>query len=108
MTDDARTEVQRESLLGKLKSWAADNGVTHVAIRQLMSLLNEEIPNIKLPIDGRTLMETDRTTKKQLLQMSSGQYWNYDVEWLLVNALTYQQSNDTNNMTIQLKINIDG
>lgn len=104
-TEAARTEVQRESLLNKLKCWATDHSIAHTAIRDILKTLNEEIPNLDLPIDGRTLMETDRNIKKQLLPLSGGLYWNYGVEKALLNALTHQNINA--NMTIQLKINID-
>lgn len=107
LPETAKNEILRESILCNIKLWASKHSITHMAIRDLMKLLNEEITGIKLPTDGRTVMETPR--KITIVSddiVLGGKYWHYGLHLALHNALT--NVDITNNMTINLTINIDG
>lgn len=106
ISDTDRNEMFRESILYQIKSWASNHSITHMAIHDLMKLLNEEISNINLPIDGRTVMETPRQIKIVDNIVLGGKYWHYGVQKALFNALANE--NIKNDMTIHLTINIDG
>lgn len=101
-----KDEVRRETLLTKIKSWASNHTITHMAIGDLMKVLNEEIVNINLPIDGRTVMETPRQVNIVNDSALGGSYWHYGLQTALYNALVNE--NTTNGMTVNLTINIDG
>lgn len=87
MPNIAREEILRESMLNKIKSWASNHSITHMAISDLMKVLNEEIPNINLPIDGRTVMETPRRIHIIDDAALGGKYWHYGLGLALSNAL---------------------
>lgn len=106
MPDTARNEVFRESMLHDIKSWASNHSITHMAIHDLMKVLNKQIPKINLPIDGRTVMETPRQVKIVDDMALGGKYWHYGIQPALFNALLNEKIN--NNMTIHLTVNIDG
>lgn len=97
MPDTTRNELRRESLLSKIKTWASNHSITHMAIGDLMKVLNEENPDINLPIDGRTVMETPRQLKITDDATLGGKYWHYGLQTALVNALTSEaiESNTT-------------
>lgn len=106
MPDTTRNELRRESFLCKIKTWASNHSITHMAIGDLMKVLNEENPDINLPIDGRTVMETPRQIKITEDATLGGKYWHYGLQAALVNALTSETIES--NTTIHLTINIDG
>lgn len=56
----------------KLRMWAVDNNITHVALSQLLELLQGE-GHISLPKDARTLLETPKNI--DIIDMGSGYYW---------------------------------
>lgn len=106
MPDTTKNELRRESILQKIKTWASNHSITHMAISDLMKVLNEEIAEINLPIDGRTVMETPRQIKIVDDDRLGGKYWHYGLELALLNALSNEVI--ASDMVIHLTINIDG
>lgn len=107
MTNDTKDEIRGETILSKIKIWASNHSITHMAISDLMKVLNEEIPNIKLPIDGRTVMDTPRQLDIVDDIALGGKYWHYGLERALCNAISNENTCEAVEK-IHVIVNIDG
>lgn len=88
----------------KLNVWCIENRITHMAVKGLLTILNdhrnERIP--KFPKDPRTFLETPRTT--EITHLNDGDYWHQGLIVCLQNYFENLQES----MDISLIINIDG
>lgn len=61
--------------LNKLRKWALTNNITLSALDELLSLLREFHHNIPLPLSGRSLLHTPKTTSSIDLQNGKFSYF---------------------------------
>ncbi|CAH0559280.1 unnamed protein product [Brassicogethes aeneus] len=76
----------KASLNVQLQHWAVTNKVTHIALNNLLKILNPHFKN--LPLDPRTLLKTPRKTITRFVE--PGQYFHFglkeNITFLLENA----------------------
>lgn len=90
---DLRTEIH---------NWALKHNVTHVALKDLLQILNKTTPN--LPTDPRTLLGTPRAITTTLVE--SGEYWHNGLKKCIVKILDSKATDIPQGISIT--INIDG
>lgn len=91
-------------LLQGLGHWSAMNGITQTALNELLALLNENLPELKLPKDARTVTKTPTTKAVIVEDDHGGSYWHYGLEKALTNCLM----NVEHCAVVKLNINVDG
>lgn len=87
--EQVSNDMQRDSVLSHLQTWATENAATHTSINGILNIFNRHFPNLKLPIDARTLMETPRSIPVASSEILNGEYFHYGLEKALLNALQY-------------------
>lgn len=89
----------------QLKKWAVDHRISHMALKDLMHILNERFDKADepvLPDDPRTLLQTPPTIS--VMPLDDGEYWHHGIE----NCLRKIFPTLNQPKTISLTINIDG
>lgn len=86
---------------GKLRFWAAKHRISHLAINDLLSILNCTGFNF-LPKDSRTLMQTP--TAVEIASLENGKLWYRGIRTCLNDVLS-KRNRDT---VITLDFNFDG
>lgn len=99
-TDEENENVEL-SFINKLRIWAVQNQITHVAINELLELLLT-LGLKNLPKNSRTLLHTPRSV--QIRSMGSGEYWHNGIEKCLKNTLC----DVSESINLSLNFNIDG
>lgn len=101
--DDDETEMERDmKVRSNLSKWAIQHQISHLALKDLMKLINTDIAKM-LPDDPRTLLQTPQeviTTKIG----ADGQYWHHGFKKCL--ECTFRNLSES--MTISVNINMDG
>ena len=98
------TEIEQNlRVRSKLKTWATSFQINQMALKELISIWNERLPNL-LPQDPRTLLKTPRIISIETID-ENGHYWHQGLELCLKN---YLQSVPNIPSTISLNINVDG
>ncbi|XP_050065784.1 uncharacterized protein LOC126554801 [Aphis gossypii] len=88
-----------------LREWAIRNKISHVALKELLSIL-KEIPDLKnIPKDPRTFLKTPRETI--LRDINPGKYYHFGLENGLINMLKKVNVSNIPDV-INVAINIDG
>lgn len=85
-----------------LQEWAIKHNISHLALKDLLTIIKNQYNDIHLPSDPRTLLGTPTSTA--IVDIPGGQYWHQGLEVCLRNSFT----NLRENITIQLNFNIDG
>lgn len=85
----------------EMKKWAITNNISHVALKEVLQIWNNRIPNI-LPSDPRTLLNTPATI--EIYNMGSGKYWHCG----LISCLKIVFQDISEPAFISLNVNIDG
>lgn len=79
MLSNTAERIENRNLLLKqgLAHWSALHGITREALGNLLNILNENIPEIDLPKDPRSITKTP--TAKIVLSYDNfgGEYWHY-------------------------------
>lgn len=70
-----------------LQNWAVDNSITHIALNQLLLLLQDWLPAEDFPKDARTLLKTPRHIK--IVEKSGGQYFYFGIKQYILETLPY-------------------
>lgn len=78
--------------------------ISHVALKDLMSLINTRIKHDVLPSDPRTLLDTPTELSIENITNDGGQYWHYGLNSCLQRIL----GDTVEPMTISININMDG
>lgn len=99
---DSSTDDKNRQLRDGLKNWAVNYNISHDAIKSLIVLINDRIPNI-LPSDPRTLLNTEKSVTTH--PVGNGRYWH---NGLTKTLKCYLQIIDSSLSIISLNINIDG
>lgn len=101
--DDESTKNQ--NLRITLKKWALDFNIAHLALKELLRIVNgrfsDKNDNI-LPDDPRTLLQTPQSVS--LIPLTDGEYWHHG----LANCIKKTFSNLTASKIMSLNFNIDG
>lgn len=105
LDEQVSNDMRRDSVLSHLQTWATENAATHTSIKGLLNIFNKHFPNLNLPTDARTLMETPRSLPITSGEGLNGEYFHYGMEKALLNALQYAAVTVSK---INLNINIDG
>lgn len=85
-----------EKFEGDLKQWACNNNITHKALNELLRIINSLCPS--LPLDARTLLETNRN--KLCRNMGNGQFIYFGMKRFFDSNLVVEPC--------ELSCNIDG
>lgn len=93
-------DIYRENL----RNWAMQFRINHVAINNLLQIINSREGKKILPHDARTLLRTPATVIPVQALSSGGEYWHNGLAKCLSNA--FQNLNKP--ISISLNINIDG
>lgn len=98
--------IQNRNLLLKqgLAHWSSSHRITREALGNLLEILNENIPEVELPKDPRSITKTP--TEKVVLSYDNfgGEYWHYGLEKALTSCLIRSEYSPV----VKLNINIDG
>ena len=89
-----------------LPAWASDNYITRTAFTDLLHRFREEIHDLLLPLDSRTLSKTAECG--QVYPISGGDYCHFGLEACLEKIVIERRINNNKNINIDLLINIDG
>lgn len=93
---------ERESMIARLNDWSVRHLVKQGALSDLLNILNEQFPDLKMPRDARTIMATPRSTL--ISKNGEDSYWHYGLEKSLRNSLI----NIDHGTEISININFDG
>lgn len=101
--EEDETEMEKDfKLRSNLRKWAMKYQIPHVAVKDLMNLINTRIDKV-LPEDPRTLLETPQVVS--IVEIGDGgQYWHYGLECCL--RRIFKNIDETK--TISVNINMDG
>lgn len=69
------------SLNLELRRWVSSHNVTHVAVRDLLKVLRDNFPQLNLPRDPRTLMQTPYNVVVQ--KVSNGSFVYFDIKKII-------------------------
>lgn len=107
--DDDEEDVitKNQNLRANLRNWALAHNITHMAMRDLMKIVNERFTekgasSSVLPEDPRTFLQTPQTVN--IMPLNEGEYWHYGLKKCLEKIFR----NLDEPITISLTINIDG
>lgn len=87
-----------------LAEWAAEFNIPQTALSALLKILRRK--GLDIPMDGRTLMSTDRSCN--VANMAGGSYYHFGIENALIAELTSLGHLVNVTDTLTLRINIDG
>ncbi|ROK35808.1 hypothetical protein DPX16_17551 [Anabarilius grahami] len=87
-----------------LAEWAAEFNIPQTALSALLKILRKK--GLDIPVDGRTLMSTDRSCN--VANMAGGSYYHFGIENALIAELTSLGHLAHVTDTLTLRINIDG
>nr|CAI5867349.1 unnamed protein product [Callosobruchus analis] len=93
--------IKNEQLRNHLKNWACNFNITQRALKELIKIFNDRLPNV-LPVDPRTLLGTPTTIT--IREMGEGYYWHQGLKHCLNRCHTSLQTLSK----ISLNVNIDG
>lgn len=95
-------DIEKNQIIrSNLRKWAVEFNITHLALKDLLKIINARCKKI-LPEDPRTLLETPPRINITIL--NDGEYWHYG----LGNCIKKIFWNLTEPKTISLNINFDG
>lgn len=87
-----------------LAHWSGMHGIKREAFNDLLELLNENITELKLPKDSRTITKTPKAKTVVTRDNFGGSYWHYGLE----KALNVCLVNIEHSPEVLLNVNIDG
>lgn len=87
-----------------IAEWAAEFNIPQTALSALLKILRRK--GLDIPMDGRTLMSTDRSCN--VANMAGGSYYHFGIENALIAELTSLGHLANVTDTLTLRINIDG
>lgn len=97
--------TKNNNLRNNLKKWALDYNIAHLALKDLLRIVNDRFSqkndNI-LPDDPRTLLQTPQSVS--LIPLTDGEYWHHGLE----NCLKKAFPDISAPKTMSLNFNIDG
>lgn len=97
------TKMEKDmSLRSSLRNWAIKHQINHVALKEIMEVINTDIGKM-LPEDPRTLLETPQEILITHIG-DNGQYWHHGFQKCLQNIFR----NISESKTISININLDG
>ncbi|CAM4734218.1 unnamed protein product [Leuciscus chuanchicus] len=97
-------EDDNDDDLRGLAEWAAEFNIPQTALSALPKILRRK--GLDIPMDGRTLMTTDRSCN--VANMAGGSYYHFGIENALIAELTSLGHLANVTDTLALRINIDG
>lgn len=97
-------DLSDENFRNDLKAWCIQNNITHNSLKQLLLVLKKTSLRQYVPLDPRTLLETEQNIQNIRIIGNEQLYWHYGIE----NCLRECFWNVDKSMTISLNINIDG
>lgn len=95
-------KVFTEQSRNDLQEWAIKHNISHLALKDLLTIIKNQYNDNNIPTDPRTLLGTPSETK--VVDIPGGQYWHQGLEVCLRSC--FRTLNE--NITIELNINIDG
>lgn len=98
-----RKSDDRGPLKNALHEWALKNRITHNALNELLTVLDEHAHIKMLPRNSRTLLRTPRIVEIQ--KMGNGEFWYGGIKECLQTAFKYIQQKPAE---IKLNISVDG
>lgn len=105
VTNISETIENRNVLLKQsLAHWSASHGITLEALGNLLKMLSENIPEIQLPKDPRSIVKTPSMKTVLIPDNFGGSYWHYGLEKALKNSLDCFKYSPM----VELNINFDG
>lgn len=104
------------SLTDSIRVWASQHYISHMAIKDLLSILNPHVNNI-LPADSRTLMKTPRVINVQ--KLSGGEFVYFGILAGVVKRMSKNYTsctfpiiskfeNECQNKVVSISVGIDG
>lgn len=98
---------KNQNLRANLRKWALTHNITHMAMKELMKIVNERFTekgacSSALPEDPRTLLRTPQSVN--IMPLNEGEYWHYGIKKCLEKI--FRKLDES--ITISLTINIDG
>lgn len=98
------TELEKDLVVrSRIRRWATSFRINHMALKEMLSIWNERLPNI-MPADPRTLLNTPRQIVIRTLDYN-GLYWHQGLHFCIEKLLRNLQHVPS---TISLNINVDG
>ena len=91
-----------------LRKWSADYSITNSALSALLRGLKSECCSnccATLPIDGRTLVKTNRNIKSRIQKIAGGEYLHVGVQQALQNHISFATDGS---QKLNVIVNIDG
>lgn len=88
-----------------LRKWDLKFRINHVPLKELLKIFNDFCgENHFLPVDPRTLLQTERNVIPVEALIGGGEYWHNGLEKCLTNVFR----NLNKSISISLNVNIDG
>lgn len=81
-------QQQKTSLSLDLSGWALKHNIPHVAVNDLLKVLQQPMHN-ELPLDARTLLKTPKQNNVQVIE--PGTYYHFGLENSIKNLLCFMQ-----------------
>lgn len=86
-----------------LAQWKAKHLITRDAMNDLLVILRESNPELKVPKDARTVLKTPKQKTIIIQDQTGGQYWHYGLKKSLIACL-----NDSQYPSVSINVSIDG
>ena len=94
-SDESGDEDGFGNICQSLSQWALQNNITHVALRELLTILRGRFK--ELPKDPRTLLSTGKVSPDAIKTIGSGYYYHFGVKYGLIKAITHKVINEDKN-----------
>lgn len=101
---EIKIEDKRLTLIDNIREWSAKYLIKQNALNALLTIINQNFPELSLPKDSRTIMATPRHKCDINVDEFGGSYWHYGLENALRNCLNKLEIDKD----IQINVNVDG
>lgn len=107
--EEEKCSVEKETMQSLLCNWAIHHNISHVALKDLLSILNEHY-DTDLPSDPRTLCKTPVGMSRNIEKICGGEYYHFGLKNVLHQFLEKASEACLSNIqsTLLVKVNCDG
>ncbi|XP_035716186.1 uncharacterized protein LOC118439195 isoform X1 [Folsomia candida] len=101
-SDEGVSDIESESLCEAFRDWSLNHNITHIATKDLLSIINEKC-GVTIPRDSRTLLGTPTSTK--IREMGQGQFHYFGIKSILQKCIS---SGCISESDLSISLGIDG
>lgn len=105
LSDEGQCQKEENSLRDHLHTWAITYKITLVALTALLLILRLFV-DATLPLDGRTLLRTPKSTETE--KMSDGEFYYFGLKRAIASMLRENKQKGKSLKHLRLSVNVDG